>query len=534
MKRVIAFIILLLSFVILLHTSTEAQKYKPHYLYKWEDAKVQRLTCNLSSDEVKGFFIDENDRLFLIYREVCFDTLNWMYRDTLFLMTKEKGEEWSKPEIIGNPSLGIYYAKYVGYDPSTGLIHLFYDCAHSLHCGDTLYYTNSSMSNWEIVKTDSGADRVHVGAMEFDTLGNIHLIWNVNFDSLTQHWYKVMYANNSTGEWIEQQATPPIFIEPYEGGGTSYLAVQKNGRAHIVYHGDAPDFQYYYATNDSLKSQDWHPDTIPRPSRPIYNYAGGPLKVDCNDIIHLLTWGCIQEGYCIGDELHRTFYYYKQSQDTIWQGADLILDSLFYPAELYIDRESIPYLLEWDPSTYCWFFTDRRQGFWQEPYHVFDTTSMCNDLSSIYVTQPFFVLDSEGHGHAVFSGCLFQFMAQDDSLEIYYYGSPFTSVEETTSGEQGILSFKLFQNYPNPFNSVTSIRYTVNSRQSQPIPTTLKIYNILGKEVRELVNKKQSPGNYTITWDGRNNQGKEVSSGIYFYVLSAGESKEERKMLFIK
>jgi hypothetical protein len=173
---------------------------------------------------------------------------------------------------------------------------------------------------------------------------------------------------------------------------------------------------------------------------------------------------------------------------------------------------------------------------------------MCNALSSIYPRGPCFVLDSEGQGHAAFEGSLFEFMAVNDSSEVFYYAAPFTSVEDTLE-EQRKFSFQLFQNYPNPFNAVTRIQYAVGSPkdpsdrqspepygsgQSHPIHTTLKIYNILGKEVRELVNTRQSSGNYVIIWDGKNNSGKEVTSGIYFYQLRAGDYKQTKKLVLIK
>jgi flagellar hook assembly protein FlgD len=62
----------------------------------------------------------------------------------------------------------------------------------------------------------------------------------------------------------------------------------------------------------------------------------------------------------------------------------------------------------------------------------------------------------------------------------------------------------------------------------------LRIYDLLGREVRELVKGSQEPGFYRINWDGKNNQGKEVASGIYFYLLQTGDRKEGKKMLVIK
>jgi len=538
MKKLLSFIILY-SFLWILWTflilcpGTQAQ---------WEDAQVQRLTYNDIAEGVVGLYIDDNDKLYLFYRG---DT------NKVLLMSKEKGGGWSQPEEICTPAAKGWYDMELGYDTRSGIIHI----VSSTHPGDiyddTLYYTNSTIPDWEVVKIDSlpGAQN-HAGYyhlnMNFDSLGNVHLVWNLEFDSASHDWYRVMYTNNSTGEWVKQQVSPPIFLG-YMGSGVTYLAVRKNGTVHILYYGDVsyPDILTYYVRNDSLNSRNWHTDTIPRPSRLLYHYFGGPLKVDANDRVHLFTWGCVEED-CVWPGLKRWFYYYKEDEDSIWVGPELILDSLFYFTTIFIDTESVPYVVEWDKSTYCWFFTDRKQGFWQEPYQIFDTTSMCNGLSSIYPRGPCFVLDSEGQGHAVFEGSLFEFMGVDDSLEIFYFGAPSTSVEDTLE-EESKFRFQLFQNYPNPFNAVTNIQYTVGSGQSRLIHTTLKIYNILGKEVRELVNTRQSPGSYTIIWDGKDNEGKEVASGIYFYQLTvrqahrpeqsrgkAGNYKENRKLVLIK
>ena len=98
-------------------------------------------------------------------------------------------------------------------------------------------------------------------------------------------------------------------------------------------------------------------------------------------------------------------------------------------------------------------------------------------------------------------------------------------------------TFRLEQNYPNPFNPATTIPFTViGSRFSvhSPIHTTLKIYNVLGQLVRTLVDEEKQSGNYQVIWDGKNLKGNEVSSGIYFYQLRAGDYKETRKMSLLR
>jgi hypothetical protein len=93
--------------------------------------------------------------------------------------------------------------------------------------------------------------------------------------------------------------------------------------------------------------------------------------------------------------------------------------------------------------------------------------------------------------------------------------------------------FTLGQNTPNPFNPVTSIQYTVDGRQT-PIHTTLKIYDILGRLTRTLVDEPETGGFHEITWDGKDDNGKEAVSGIYFYRLTAGDFSETKKMLLLR
>ncbi len=90
--------------------------------------------------------------------------------------------------------------------------------------------------------------------------------------------------------------------------------------------------------------------------------------------------------------------------------------------------------------------------------------------------------------------------------------------------------FALEQNYPNPFNPATTIRYQIPASEK----VSLKIYNTLGQEVRTLVNAKQNAGAYSIQWDGKDTQGRAVSSGIYIYRLKAGSNVKSQKMMLIR
>ena len=91
--------------------------------------------------------------------------------------------------------------------------------------------------------------------------------------------------------------------------------------------------------------------------------------------------------------------------------------------------------------------------------------------------------------------------------------------------------FSLYANYPNPFNPTTTISYALPVRGK----VKLAIYNLLGQQIRTLVNAEQPAGVHQVQWDGRNDAGKQVSSGIYFYQLKAGNSfLETKKMVLLR
>ena len=90
--------------------------------------------------------------------------------------------------------------------------------------------------------------------------------------------------------------------------------------------------------------------------------------------------------------------------------------------------------------------------------------------------------------------------------------------------------FTLFQNFPNPFNLATNISFYL-SEKSQ---VKLVIYNVLGERVRTLINGSLDAGSHSITWDGKNETGSVVASGIYFYKLNAGDQVMTKKMNLLK
>lgn len=128
------------------------------------------------------------------------------------------------------------------------------------------------------------------------------------------------------------------------------------------------------------------------------------------------------------------------------------------------------------------------------------------------------------------NGKVIGFMEGYDKYELLKLGT--TEVREEDSGQLKTPCFSLTQNYPNPFNPSTFIRFSLSVDHS--IETSLIVYNILGEKVRTIVDEQKGAGNYEVPWDGKDNLGKEVASGIYFYQLKVGEFAECKSMLFLK
>ncbi|MCH8011494.1 MAG: T9SS type A sorting domain-containing protein [Candidatus Marinimicrobia bacterium] len=90
--------------------------------------------------------------------------------------------------------------------------------------------------------------------------------------------------------------------------------------------------------------------------------------------------------------------------------------------------------------------------------------------------------------------------------------------------------FALRQNYPNPFNPVTTLRYDLPEQAF----VTLVVYDLLGREVKTLVNRIEESGYKSVIWSGTNNNGQLVGAGVYLYRIQAGKYAKVSKMILLK
>lgn len=105
------------------------------------------------------------------------------------------------------------------------------------------------------------------------------------------------------------------------------------------------------------------------------------------------------------------------------------------------------------------------------------------------------------------------------------YPAKWGDLDEETTDITTPLKFELSQNYPNPFNPSTTIRYSI----AEEVPVSIKVYDVIGKEVATISEGNRSPGIYEVEWNAGS-----LSSGLYFYTLKAGSYRETKKLLLMK
>ncbi len=205
------------------------------------------------------------------------------------------------------------------------------------------------------------------------------------------------------------------------------------------------------------------------------------------------------------------------------------------------------------PLAYARFFTQLKKSGIYELYEIVPKTKNATNRALYELSIDHFVLDSiwldqnEGSGNWVSLGRLFLPANVPIEVRVVDTGEStggdvlradafkFLLIREITDLDDwfyktNAMDYHLWQNYPNPFNGTTVIQFRLLKNEQ----VRLAIYNMLGKRVKILVNKKLPQGEYRYFWDGTNEQNQKVSSGVYYYQLESPHFKKIKKMVLLR
>jgi hypothetical protein len=160
---------------------------------------------------------------------------------------------------------------------------------------------------------------------------------------------------------------------------------------------------------------------------------------------------------------------------------------------------------------------------WSSPIPASGTVDPATHAEVVFCTD-----DLSGLSPLVEYTCEFSLDSNDPHFpSIPIHGTLF--IEPGTGVEEPLFT-RLGQNYPNPFNPRTSISFTV----AEPGHVALRVYDLTGRLVRTLADEQRSPNEYQLYWDGRDDAGKQVGSGVYYYSLEIGQERQTKKMVLLK
>ena len=305
---------------------------------------------------------------------------------------------------------------------------------------------------------------------------------------------------------------------PYSVRVPIYLTHEVYDTVIITISGDPPDTSYGYDSIAGLQipvcfthnnpskycslSTYWNLTTVSTTStRSIFRHL-----VDGTDTTY--NWMLRQK--VLGDEVE---------EDWVW--SNILLN-------LYSQPDSAHFWLLLVPTTQPVIANESKRLIATMTFRIQDTMTVCIDTC---LWPPSSILSfSRTNGEVWVPRMGTPHNPTSNEVCLHFAPSPSDVREIQGSDEVRPSQFYLSQNYPNPFNPITNFQFTL----AKSVHVRIEIFNIVGQKVRTLVDKDMKPGVYQADWEGKDESGNAVSSGIYFYKMQAGEFSNMKKMVLLK
>ncbi|MFQ6618796.1 MAG: T9SS type A sorting domain-containing protein, partial [Fidelibacterota bacterium] len=347
-------------------------------------------------------------------------------------------------------------------------------------------------------------------------------------------------------EDVKAQQTEDYFFNIKNVGGREGTIEELSTKTGYIYVSSPTTFPQTIPALDSLKV------TVTFAPTQVTSYRDTLVikssDIDNPEINVILTGNAIGAQVIVDDT--SSVYFEAGPTDTTWNQSSSLYGNA--GTSLYTDKRAnpfawakwtpdVPYTMEYlvfvssVPSSAQWTVTKAPyiiQPFGTDTVMVIrDQTVTSNDNIWIYLGRFMFSAGTSGYV-MVYNDTTITYQEdaggdalRADALKLTEPGVGIEYIFYPTPGD-----YSLSQNYPNPFNVSTTINYTIKRRGVVKIA----VYNILGQEIKTLVNEYRESGPHSVKWDGLNNSGKPVSSGIYLYRMETGRFSSTRKLLLLK
>ncbi len=355
---------------------------------------------------------------------------------------------------------------------------------------DEISYCKGKPGTWVIERVTDDSDDDGWPSMAIDNSGFAHIAYY----KVTGGHPQIFYANNVIGSWQSEQVTNDPVDNAYPSmmldseGNPNIVYIMFTGGSSVLFY--TKKVAGVWITPQYITSAVW-----------LGSYPF--LVLDNANFAHVVY--SKDEGP--GTDLE---IYYANNATGSWQESKVTTNDFpdYYPS-LFIDphkKAHIAYMAQ-EPGDGEIFYANNVAGIWSIG-RVTDNSA--NDMA---IFGRYIVADNQGFGHIVF------WNDQTGNEEVYHARSNdplFVGIEEANLATSSPVAIGV---YPNPFSAFSTICYSLASSGT----VALKVYDISGSLIRTLVSGFKDKGTHQVVWDGRSDAGTKVSTGVYFYRLTAGE-----------
>ncbi|MCK4304670.1 MAG: T9SS type A sorting domain-containing protein [Candidatus Eisenbacteria sp.] len=470
----------------------------------WTTASFEFVTDNTARDETErqSLAIDNTDALHAVWRQAR-EGGGWkiLYAAKPIYGPWTDATEVSDPDQrASDPTLAI--------NESTGDVYVAY--CRPYGGTDEIIIAENAGAGWIRTRlTENTTDDISP-TIAVDDNGKAHLAWIGT--NATGDW-KIFYATNLGGTW-QSQLLADSQLGTYGSGAGPFIAVGEHGVAHIAYRGgNYLGYHIHHAENDMPGGATWDYEIILTPN---VEDTSGIIAVDGLATLHLIasgndSWGCPVKTYYLQRSIGLDWTVPVRANPTTYgSGFSLFVDA-YGSAHITCDEISGNFYMG------NLYYATNATGTWEDDPILADGQTYHGTIG----------LDSRGVGHVLaFNGA----SHPEEEIIAIHSTSLLSSVDDGQIDSRP-LAIQLHQGHPNPFDACTTVRYEL----SYPCAVSISIHDVSGQLVRTLLaNGQRKAGAHSVRWDGTDEQGRAVDSGVYLCRLRGSEAQKTKRMILLK